>query len=100
MKTITLIDDNHTDFLLLNTWLSQDKRHKVLSHYHCGIDTIKNVGHIVSDICIIDTYMPMLTGMETTFLLLKKGYTGKIETESTCFDSAFFYAEFGFKIIT
>lgn len=78
MKTITIIDDNHTDYLLLNTWLSQDKRYKILNHFYSGIDALKNVSHIVSDICIIDTYMPLLTGMETTFLLLKKGYPGKI----------------------
>jgi DNA-binding NarL/FixJ family response regulator len=78
MKTITLIDDSHLDLLLINNWLAQNNRYKVVSHYYSGIDAVRETAQLNSDICIIDTYMPLLTGMETTFLLIQKGYKGKI----------------------
>jgi DNA-binding NarL/FixJ family response regulator len=78
MKTITIIDDSYMDCLLLNAWFKLDKRYQVIKEYNSGVDAIKESENLQSDFCIIDSRMPLLNGIETTILLLQKGYKGKI----------------------
>lgn len=78
MTTLTLIDDDHTDLQLLSIWCEQVISSKVMNRYYSGIDAIKQDEIKLSDICIIDLRMPLLSGIETTILLFKNGYTGKV----------------------
>jgi NarL family two-component system response regulator LiaR len=78
MKSITIIDDNNVDCLLLKSWFNQNNNFKVIHQYHSGIDAIKDSELLQSEYCIIDVGMPLLNGIDTSILLLQKGYKGKI----------------------
>ena len=78
MKTITLIDDNHLDLSLLKSWFETSKEYKVVHLFYSGIDALQQIELVKTDICIIDTRMPLLSGIETATLMLHKGYKGKI----------------------
>ncbi len=85
MKTITIVDDSHLDSNLIKAWLETDKTYQVHTIYYSGIDAIANVEDINTDFCLIDAHMPLLNGVNTTTILLKHNYKGKLLLMSHAF---------------
>ncbi len=77
MKKITLIDDNPSDTDLVLSCFNSNPKYSVIKTFHSGVDAIKNLD-FKCDYFLIDMHMPLLNGLDTSILLMQKGFIGKI----------------------
>lgn len=75
---ITLIDDCSSDLNIIKNWFEEDGNYFVEKVYHSSVDALSQVENIDTAFCLIDIKMPLLNGIDLTYLLIKKGYSGNI----------------------
>lgn len=69
---ITLVDDCSSDLFVIKSWLEEDGIYQVEKVYHSSIDALYHSDDIATGFCLIDIKMPLLSGIELTYLLKKK----------------------------
>jgi DNA-binding NarL/FixJ family response regulator len=75
---ITLIDDCSSDLNVIKNWFEEDGNYQVEKVYHSSVDALSQAENIDTAFCLIDIKMPLLNGIDLTYLLIKKGYSGNI----------------------